>query len=163
MKAYQLRKLLWGVFGVLLVGWLAWGIWGCSEEDNYYRTVTAPCCDDGCTTADHSDPCHPDCLTGNKYTICFNDTTMKILKTDWEWYKARGAVKGKCPRGDDDDDDNGDDDDDGNICKGQKVAICHFPPGNPENHHTICIGAPAVPAHLSNHPGDYVGACEDGS
>src|SRR5262249_13544472 len=40
-----------------------------------------------------------------------------------------------------------------------KVTICHVPPGNPANAHTITIGAPAVPHHLANHPGDHVGAC----
>ena len=40
-----------------------------------------------------------------------------------------------------------------------KVTICHVPPGNPENAHTITIGAAAVPAHLANHEGDSVGQC----
>jgi hypothetical protein len=38
------------------------------------------------------------------------------------------------------------------------VTICHIPPGNPENRHSITIGAPAVPAHLRNH-GDTEGPC----
>jgi hypothetical protein len=38
-----------------------------------------------------------------------------------------------------------------------KVTICHIPPGNPANEHTIVVGAPAVPAHLAH--GDYLGAC----
>ena len=38
-----------------------------------------------------------------------------------------------------------------------KVCICHHPPGNPENGHTICIGEPAVPAHLRH--GDTMGEC----
>ncbi len=41
----------------------------------------------------------------------------------------------------------------------EKVTICHVPPGNPENAHTITIGASAVPAHLANHEGDSVGQC----
>jgi hypothetical protein len=41
-----------------------------------------------------------------------------------------------------------------------KVVICHVPPGNPDNAHTIIIGAPAVPAHLAH--GDYEGECKDG-
>ena len=40
-----------------------------------------------------------------------------------------------------------------------KVAVCHIPPGNPANAHTIVVGAPAVPAHLAH--GDYLGACLD--
>jgi hypothetical protein len=40
---------------------------------------------------------------------------------------------------------------------GGTVCICHRPPGNPENAHTICIGAPAVRAHLRH--GDTEGEC----
>ena len=32
-----------------------------------------------------------------------------------------------------------------------KVTICHFPPGNPANVQVITVGAPAVPAHLTQH------------
>ncbi len=39
-----------------------------------------------------------------------------------------------------------------------KVSICHVPPGNPANAHTICVSPNAVPAHLG-HAGDYVGPC----
>jgi len=40
-----------------------------------------------------------------------------------------------------------------------KVTICHIPPGNPSNAHTITVGAPAVPAHLAH--GDTLGPCGD--
>jgi hypothetical protein len=40
-----------------------------------------------------------------------------------------------------------------------KTTICHIPPGNPANAHTLCIGNAAVPAHLQNH-GDTLGACK---
>lgn len=40
-----------------------------------------------------------------------------------------------------------------------KVTICHVPPGNPGNAHTITVGAPAVDAHLAH--GDSLGACAD--
>ncbi len=39
----------------------------------------------------------------------------------------------------------------------KKTTVCHIPPGNPANEHTICVGDEAVPAHLAH--GDYVGAC----
>jgi len=42
----------------------------------------------------------------------------------------------------------------------KKVLVCHHPPGNPGNAHTICIGAPAVPTHLVH--GDYLGECLNG-
>lgn len=40
-----------------------------------------------------------------------------------------------------------------------KTTLCHVPPGNPANAHTICIGNAAVPAHLQHHQGDFVGTC----
>jgi hypothetical protein len=40
----------------------------------------------------------------------------------------------------------------------KKTTICHIPPGNPANAHTLCVGNPAVPAHISHH-GDHVGPC----
>jgi hypothetical protein len=43
-----------------------------------------------------------------------------------------------------------------------KVTICHVPPGNPENAHTITVGEPALRAHLENHGGDFLGPCEAG-
>ena len=42
--------------------------------------------------------------------------------------------------------------------KGNNVAVCHVPPGNPAAAHPIYVGAPAVPVHLGH--GDYLGACE---
>src|SRR5437588_11623387 len=41
----------------------------------------------------------------------------------------------------------------------KKCTICHVPPGNPPNAHTISVGCSAVSAHLKNHPGDCVGSC----
>lgn len=38
-----------------------------------------------------------------------------------------------------------------------KVAVCHVPPGNPANAHTICISENGVPAHLAH--GCLLGAC----
>jgi len=40
----------------------------------------------------------------------------------------------------------------------KKTTICHIPPGNPANAHTICVGNAAVPAHVANH-GDSIGPC----
>ncbi len=42
-----------------------------------------------------------------------------------------------------------------------KVTICHCPPGNPNNCHTISVGSKAVAAHLRNHPDDSEGECEE--
>ena len=40
----------------------------------------------------------------------------------------------------------------------EKATICHVPPGNKNNAHTITVGASAVPAHLAH--GDYLGPCD---
>lgn len=41
----------------------------------------------------------------------------------------------------------------------QKVKVCHIPPGNPANFHTILISENALAAHLAH--GDLAGACND--
>ena len=38
-----------------------------------------------------------------------------------------------------------------------KVDVCHFPPGNAQNSHTLNVSPNAVKAHLAH--GDYIGAC----
>lgn len=45
--------------------------------------------------------------------------------------------------------------------KEHKVAICHIPPGNPDNAHTIKIDESAVEAHLDH--GDDLGKCGEGN
>ncbi|MFQ5531783.1 MAG: hypothetical protein ACE5ES_04170 [Candidatus Nanoarchaeia archaeon] len=42
---------------------------------------------------------------------------------------------------------------------GDRVTLCHIPPGNPDDAHTITVGAPAARAHLAH--GDVLDACED--
>jgi len=43
----------------------------------------------------------------------------------------------------------------------KKVNVCHIPPGNPENDHTISISVNALRAHFAH--GDYLDECEDQS
>jgi hypothetical protein len=43
---------------------------------------------------------------------------------------------------------------------GDKVTICHRPPGNPENARTITVSRSALPAHLAH--GDTLGPCPGG-
>ena len=38
-----------------------------------------------------------------------------------------------------------------------KVEVCHIPPGNPDNFHTITVSEKALSAHLSH--GDVAGQC----
>lgn len=40
-----------------------------------------------------------------------------------------------------------------------KIAICHVPPGNPANAHTLIVSPSAWNGHR-HHPGDHLGACE---
>ena len=48
----------------------------------------------------------------------------------------------------------------GKASKGkQKVTICHCPPDNPSQCHTITIGRSAAQKHLRQHPGDALGPC----
>jgi len=68
------------------------------------------------------------------------------------------AVK-ESDRDDDDDDrdftrEDEDDDD-------RKKTICHFPPGNPLNAHTISVGSKAAQTHILKHD-DLMGECEGG-
>jgi hypothetical protein len=39
-----------------------------------------------------------------------------------------------------------------------KITLCHVPPGNPANAHTITVGEAAWKGHR-NHKGDYLGPC----
>lgn len=41
-----------------------------------------------------------------------------------------------------------------------KTTLCHRPPGNTSNEHTLQVGDASVPAHLAH--GDSLGACDDG-
>lgn len=40
-----------------------------------------------------------------------------------------------------------------------KITLCHIPPGNPENAHTLTVSERALPAHLTH--GDHCGPCLD--
>jgi hypothetical protein len=44
--------------------------------------------------------------------------------------------------------------------KEDKVVICHMPPGNPGNAHTITVSSNALMAHLAH--GDTMGPCGGG-
>jgi len=46
----------------------------------------------------------------------------------------------------------------GAFAAGEKVDVCHIPPGNPDNAHTITISENAVATRLEH--GDHLGACE---
>lgn len=46
------------------------------------------------------------------------------------------------------------------TCGNGKVAVCHVPPGNPNNPQDICISASAVPTHMG-HADDHLGPCSN--
>lgn len=48
---------------------------------------------------------------------------------------------------------------DGGTESGKFITICHIPPGNHANAHTITVGVPAMAAHVRH--GDTLGACAD--
>jgi len=50
--------------------------------------------------------------------------------------------------------------DDGDHGKKDKITICHIPPGNPDNAHTISVSGNAKNAHLAH--GDTLEECPDG-
>ena len=45
------------------------------------------------------------------------------------------------------------------FATGAKVQVCHIPPDDPDNFHTIKIGEKALDAHLSHL--DLAGACDE--
>lgn len=65
--------------------------------------------------------------------------------------RIQGRVEGEPASGDVDVEASQDDIED-------QVTICHVPPGNPDNAHTIVVGAAAVNAHLAH--GDFEGECD---
>ena len=46
----------------------------------------------------------------------------------------------------------------GALAQGAKVDVCHIPPGNPDNAHTITINESALGTHLDH--GDHIGPCD---
>ena len=161
-KMKRERKAFWRnvtIAGALLVVAVIFTLSvGCSE------TTVQPCCNDGCIDI-HTPASNPACVKKEPgggsddlktfIYICKNGKQKRIYEFNWPDWKKKGWKKGKCqptpppppPPGDDDDDDGE-----------EKVCLCHIPPGNPSNAHTICVGEPAVPAHLAH--GDYLGECK---
>lgn len=100
-------------------------------------------------------------------------TTIILDKAAMPIFLKKGATSGacNCEPGDIDDSDDSEagdssDSDDSDPGDGEsdppaKVTICHIPPGNPANAHTITISANALPAHLAH--GDNTGMCPDSS
>ena len=88
----------------------------------------------------HIPPGNPD----NAHTIVVDDSAVPA-------HLAHGDSLGPCPEEPGPPDDQYE----------EKVLICHIPPGNPENAHTISVSVNAVPAHLAH--GDTEGPCPEDS
>ncbi len=43
---------------------------------------------------------------------------------------------------------------------GKKIYLCHVPPDNPNNPHTLQVSTNAVPGHMPAHTGDRLGSCD---
>ena len=78
-----------------------------------------------------------------------NAHTIVVDKSAIPAHLDHGDSLGPCPE------DPGPPDDQYN----EKVLICHIPPGNPGNAHTISVSVNAVPAHQAH--GDTLGPCPD--
>jgi hypothetical protein len=84
-------------------------------------------------------------------------TTGSFSKHD---QSEQQQAKGNTSKSEDDDED-GDDDDPDDDQYDDKITICHRPPGNPSNAHTLRLPSSAAQAHLANHPDDTTGPCPD--
>ena len=95
----------------------------------------------------HAPPGNPD-----------NAVTIEVGQSALPAHLAHGDTEGAC-EGDDPGEevpeDDGEEEPDGE--EETKVAVCHVPPGNPDNPHTIEVDESAVPAHLAH--GDTEGEC----
>jgi len=88
----------------------------------------------------HIPPGNPE----NAHTIVVDDSAVQT-------HLDHGDTLGPCPEEPGPPDDQ----------YAEKVLICHIPPGNPENAHTISVSVNAVPAHLAH--GDTEGPCPEDS
>ena len=85
-----------------------------------------------------------------------NPHTVEVGESAVPAHLAHGDTEGACEG----DEPGGEEDPEGEETEEEtKVALCHVPPGNPENPHTIEVGESAVPAHLAH--GDTEGACAE--
>lgn len=105
------------------------------------NTAGAPASNSGSQAEHKQAVCHvPPGNPDNAHTIVVDDSAVQT-------HLDHGDSLGPCPE------DGGPPDDQ----YGEKVLICHIPPGNPGNPQTISVSVNAVPAHLGH--GDHLGPC----
>jgi hypothetical protein len=102
---------------------------------------------------------------GEKVAICHippgnpdNARTIEVDPESVEDHLAHGDYEGECEDAPSDPDEGEDENDENDEGEGEKVAICHIPPGNPDNARTIVVDPESVEDHLGH--GDYEGECE---
>jgi hypothetical protein len=95
----------------------------------------------------HAPPGNPD-----------NAVTIEVGGSAVPAHLAHGDTEGEC-EGDEPVEDVPGEEEDEEDPDGEeaKVVVCHVPPGNPENPHTIEVGESALPDHLAH--GDTEGEC----
>lgn len=109
-----------------------------SEEDPESDEVKALVC--------HAPPGNPD-----------NAVTIEVGESAVPAHLAHGDTEGACEGDESGEEGPGEEEDDPDAEEEAKVAVCHVPPGNPDNPHTIEVDESALPAHLAH--GDTEGAC----
>jgi hypothetical protein len=121
------------------------------EESGFEDVVTTVAEADSAVTLCHVPPGNPDAA----HTVTVGASAVPA-------HLAHGDTEGVCEEleppadeGEEEEEGEGETEDDGEV----KVLVCHVPPGNPENPHTIEVGESALPAHLAH--GDTEGACAE--
>lgn len=110
-------------------------------------TFSQQCVDIDVTTAGYSQKN----LTGIELIkTCNNAAVVSAMEVEWNWGACAQALSCTATQ---------------NPAVGAdpntgKVTICHIPPGNPNNQHTISVSQNALPAHEAH--GDVLGACVAG-
>jgi hypothetical protein len=114
-----------------------------------------PCTDDSCDPATgacvfppNSDPCDDGdaCTTED---TCSNGECLGGAPIKCDDGEVCDPATGECVV-----------DQDPCECVRGRVTLCHIPPGNLDNAHTITVGCAARDKHLAH--GDVCGPCEDG-
>ncbi|HET9334296.1 MAG TPA: hypothetical protein VFQ21_12030, partial [Gemmatimonadota bacterium] len=88
-----------------------------------------------------------------------NAHTIEVGESAVPAHLAHGDTEGACEGDVSGDDGSEEDPEDDGTDEEPKVVMCHVPPGNQENPHTIEVGESAVPDHLAH--GDTEGACPE--
>ncbi len=135
------------------------------------HSLTQEPCENGPSTTQKSTPgkvklCHiPPGNPNNKHTISVSLSAVQAHMAQHEDFigpcsseesDSSGSGSGSGSSGSSGSGSSGSGSSSGN----NKIAVCHVPPGNPENQHTIYINQSAVTTHLTQHT-DFLGKCAD--